>query len=49
MVFRPLLRNYNINVLVELGNRTIDEFNREQIKLLIAEKIYIRLFYVLFD
>ena len=41
MVFRPLLRSYNINVLVELGNRTIDEFNREQIKLLIAEKIYI--------
>lgn len=41
MVFRPLLRNYNINVLVELGNRTIDELNREQIKLLIAEKIYI--------
>ena len=41
MVFRPLLRNYNINVLVELGNRTFDEFNREQIKLLIAEKIYI--------
>lgn len=41
MVLRPLLRNYNINVLVELGNRTIDEFNREQIKLLIAEKIYV--------
>ena len=41
MVFRPLLRSYNINVLVEIGNRTIDEFNREQIKLLIAEKIYI--------
>ena len=41
MVVRPLLKNYNIKVLVELGNRVTDEFSKEQYKLLIAEKIFV--------
>jgi len=36
----PKLDSYDINALIALGNHTLDEFSREQIKLLIAKKIF---------
>ena len=39
MVFNPRLEDYDINILVALGNQTDDVFTRNHIKFLIVEKI----------
>ena len=35
----PLLENYNVKILVNLGNNTDDVFTRNKIKVLIVEKL----------
>ena len=39
MVLIPNLEDYTVNALITLGNRTIDVFTRNQIKLSIVSKI----------
>lgn len=39
MVEKPKLSEYSLNVLVTLGNQTVDEFSRSKIKIEIVQKL----------